>query len=161
MDELGGNALLDKGHIVVYEPHDFVVVLRLFVTYAPALNNFELGEGHLYGFDAFAVYGGRKDERIGFFIVSVRADAMVHGLTLHDDFFHTLQHPDSDLPVSEHKAEEFGFGSMVGALFLKICGEVFGYFPFGFPAGDFGYTAVMFPFKIGGTYVFGAVQVFT
>lgn len=66
VDELGGNALLDKGHIVVYEPHDFVVVLRLFVTYAPALNNFELGEGHLYGFDAFAVYGGRKDERIGF-----------------------------------------------------------------------------------------------
>ncbi|WP_418819860.1 hypothetical protein, partial [Phocaeicola sp.] len=26
---------------VVYEPHDFVVVLRLFVAYAPALNNFE------------------------------------------------------------------------------------------------------------------------
>ena len=37
---------------------------------------------------------------------------------------------------------------------MKICGEVFGYFPFGFPAGDFGYTAVVFPFKVGGTYVF-------
>ena len=49
---------------------------------------------------------------------------------------------------------------MVGALFLKICGEVFGYFPLGFPAGDFGYTAVMFPFKVCGAYIFGAVQVF-
>ena len=53
----------------------------------------------LYGFDAFAVYGGLKDERIGFFIVSVRADAMVHSLTLHDDFFHTLQRPDGDSSV--------------------------------------------------------------
>ena len=50
---------------------------------------------------------------------------------------------------------------MVGALFLKICGEVLGYLPFGFPAGDFGYTAVVFPFKVGGAYIFGAVQVFT
>lgn len=51
---------MDKGHIVIYKLHDFVVILRLFVAYAPALNNFELGEGYLYGFDALAVYGCRK-----------------------------------------------------------------------------------------------------
>ena len=82
IDELGGNALLDKGHIVIYKLHDFVVVLRLFVAYTPALNNFELGEGYFYGFDAFTVNGSRKNKRIGFFIVFVRADAMVLSFTL-------------------------------------------------------------------------------
>lgn len=128
---------MDKGHIVIYKLHDFVVILRLFVAYAPALNNFELGEGYLYGFDALAVYGCRKNKRIGFFIVFVRADAMVHGLSLHDDFFHTLQHPNDDLSVRKRKAEEFGFGSMVGALFLKICRRGFRLFPARLPCGRF------------------------
>ena len=106
---------MNKGHIAVYEVYDTVVVFRSFVAYTPALDHFELGNRHLYRFDAFAVYGSREDQRIG--LIMVIAYAMVHGLAFSNEFSHALQYPHGDMAVRECEAEKFGFGLAVITLF--------------------------------------------
>lgn len=89
--------LLNKGHIAVYEIHDTVVIFRSPVAHTPALDHFELGDGHLDCFQPLTVHRGREDKRIGFAVV--RAYAVVHGLAFGNEFSHALQYPHRDMTV--------------------------------------------------------------
>ena len=94
------------------------MVFAVLVAQTPALDNFQFGNRYLYGFNAFAVNGCRKDK--GVFFGRIATYTMVHRLSLCYYFLYAFKYTDTDTPIGKYKSEELGFNRLKFGFLFKL-----------------------------------------
>ena len=119
-------------HILVYQPDDAVMVRAYAVARRAALHDAERAQRHFHRLHPLASHGGGKYQAVGLAVISLRVDAVVHGIAFFKELAHAAQHAGGERAVGERKSDE---RCLVAGIIIFIAPHLF--HPFGFLAAGF------------------------